>query len=68
MHLQNVGLDEDVDELRLFPDWISYIGDGSVGVETEYGSDIQISSDILLRYEDNHVVSIVESIYPDFRA
>ncbi|KAL8530293.1 hypothetical protein ACS0TY_007358 [Phlomoides rotata] len=26
MHLQNVGLNEDVDELRLFSNWISSIG------------------------------------------
>jgi len=56
---------EDIEERRLFSDWVLAIGDGKIGIRNDVDISINIPTDLLIKSTDNHIQSIVDSTYPN---
>lgn len=66
MRLENVGEGTDVNDLRNFSNWMSSIGDGTLGEDNDGEIDISIPHDLLIKSSDDYIGSIVDAIYPSF--
>ncbi|KAI3934424.1 hypothetical protein MKW98_002931, partial [Papaver atlanticum] len=58
------------DEIEEFAKWILDVGNGKVSSISLDGSEdrdwIQIPSDLLIDYRENHIQTIIDTMYPDF--
>ncbi|KAH7545387.1 hypothetical protein FEM48_Zijuj01G0088100 [Ziziphus jujuba var. spinosa] len=66
MRLQSIDSDIDKDELKAFSEWISSIGDGTIGGPNDGHAMIDIPNDLLIKYTEDSAASIVNSTYPSF--
>lgn len=66
MRLENIGDQNDYVQLNDFSNWLSAIGDGSLGGDNDGESDILIPNDILITESDHYIRSMVEATYPSF--
>lgn len=66
MRLQNIGEANELFQLRDFSNWMSAIGDGTLGDDNDGDAIIEIPHDLLITKTDNFVGSMVEEIYPSF--
>jgi ATP-dependent DNA helicase PIF1 len=55
----------DIEERKLFSDWVLSIGDGTTGVINDVDISVEIPSDLLIPSSGNPIASIVESTYPN---
>jgi len=53
----------DIEERRLFFEWVLAIGDGKVGLINDVDISLHIPPDLLIQSSGNHVQSIVHGIY-----
>ncbi|XP_073130812.1 uncharacterized protein [Henckelia pumila] len=58
------GSDEECAKTRQFSDWIANIGDGKIGEQNDGYATIDIPDDLLLKYCNDPIASIVESTFP----
>lgn len=65
MRLISGASDADIEERRLFSDWVLAIGDGRVGLINDVDISLQIPPELLIHSSGNHVQSIVNSTYPN---
>nr|XP_016499812.1 PREDICTED: ATP-dependent DNA helicase pif1-like [Nicotiana tabacum]XP_016499813.1 PREDICTED: ATP-dependent DNA helicase pif1-like [Nicotiana tabacum] len=68
MRLQGNEIGTNLDELRVFSDWILAIGDGIVGTSVDGNEKVQIPDDLLIKQSVDPTSAIVESTYPDFNS
>nr|XP_048318610.1 uncharacterized protein LOC125418353 [Ziziphus jujuba var. spinosa] len=66
MRLQSIDSDIDKDELKAFSEWISSIGDGTIGGLNDGHAMIDIPDDLLIKDTEDSATSIVNSMYPFF--
>jgi len=55
----------DIEERRLFSEWVLAIGDGKVGLINNVDISLHIPPDLLIQSSGNHVQSIVNSTNPN---
>jgi len=65
MRLLSGASTEDIEERRLFSDWVLAIGDGKMGIRNDVDISINIPPDLLIKSTCNHIQSIVDSTYPN---
>jgi len=65
MRLLSGASDTDIEERRLFSDWVLAICDGKVGLINDVDISLQIPPNLLINSSGNHVQSIVDSTYPN---
>ncbi|XP_019168340.1 PREDICTED: uncharacterized protein LOC109164044 [Ipomoea nil] len=67
LRLRSVQLEIECREIDDFAKWIANIGDGTVGIQFDGGSDITVPERLLLECEDDPIATIVDSTFPNFR-
>ncbi|XP_019160767.1 PREDICTED: uncharacterized protein LOC109157323 [Ipomoea nil] len=67
LRLRSVQSEIECREINDFAKWIANIGDGTVGIHFDGGSDITIPERLLLECEDDPIATIVDSTFPNFR-
>ena len=65
MRLLSGASPDDIEERRLFSDWVLAIGDGKLGLIDDVNISVHIPPELLIHSTSNHVQSIVESTYPN---
>jgi ATP-dependent DNA helicase PIF1 len=65
MRLQSPNSNIDLREIKAFSDWISNIGDGTIGGPNDGHVSIEIPDDLLIKEKEDLVESIVDSTYPN---
>ncbi|XP_073137996.1 uncharacterized protein [Henckelia pumila] len=63
MRIQTLGSDEKCAKTKQISNWIADIGDGKNGVQNDGYATIDIPGDLLLKYCNDHIASIVESTF-----
>ncbi|KAL6580529.1 hypothetical protein OROMI_008553 [Orobanche minor] len=66
MRLQCSSNDIDIEDLRSFSNWLTSIGDGTLGGDNDGEIEIQIPDDLLITKSNDFIRSIVDATYPDF--
>jgi hypothetical protein len=64
MRLLHGSSGQDLQERKMFFDWVLGIGDGTVGENNDVDMKLDIPDDLLIRTSDDPVAAIVEAIYP----
>ncbi|XP_057808736.1 uncharacterized protein LOC131023211 [Salvia miltiorrhiza] len=64
MRLQNMGSSAEAVELEEFSKWIASIGDGTIGSANDGNVNIDIRTDFLIKWSENPIEHIVNTIYP----
>jgi len=54
----------DVEQRRLFSEWVLGVGDGEIGDDNDDDLELDIPSDLLIPNSGDPLASIVESTYP----
>ena len=62
--LKSGGTPDEVEEIRLFADWLLSVGDGNVGGPNDGEVDFDLPGDILIRDATEPVAAIVDDTYP----
>jgi len=57
--------ESDIEERKLFSDWVLRVGDGTTGEINDVDISVEILSDLLIPSSGNPIASIVESTYPN---
>jgi hypothetical protein len=57
-------LSTDIEERRLFSEWVLRIRNGEIGYSSDVDLELDIPSDLLIPNSGDHLASIVESTYP----
>jgi len=57
--------ESDIEERKLFSDWVLRVGDGTTGEINDVDISVEIPSDLLIPSSGNPIASIVESTYPN---
>jgi ATP-dependent DNA helicase PIF1 len=65
MRLLSGGSNSDIEEMRIFSEWILGIGDGSIGDADDECITVQMPEDLLIRGFDDPLAAIVDSTYPN---
>jgi len=65
MRLLNGASDVDIDERRLFSEWVLGIGDGRIGEDNELDKTVIIPPDLLIPSSGDPIESIVDNTYPN---
>ncbi|XP_074300822.1 uncharacterized protein LOC141632146 [Silene latifolia] len=58
---------DNVDDIRIFSEWILEIGDGLAGGENDGKVDLQFPDDLLIQHVADLIASIVNVTYPDLQ-
>ncbi|XP_019160783.1 PREDICTED: uncharacterized protein LOC109157339 [Ipomoea nil] len=67
LRLRSVQSQIECREIEDFAKWIANIGDGTVGIQFDGGSDITVPEHLLLECEEDPIATIVDSTFPNFR-
>jgi ATP-dependent DNA helicase PIF1 len=65
MRLLSGGSHSDIEERRIFSEWILGIGDGSIGDADDECMTVQVPEELLINGFDDPLAAIVESTYPN---
>ena len=55
----------DIEERRLFSDWVLAIGDGKIGQQNDMDISVHIPPELLIQSSGDHVASIMDITYPN---
>ncbi|KAL7608989.1 hypothetical protein Lser_V15G12538 [Lactuca serriola] len=64
MRLQVGCQTNDLDEKKVFAEWIRKIGEGSIGGRNDGAAEVEFPEDVSVRSTRDHIHSIVSIIYP----
>lgn len=65
MRLLSSASESDIEERKLFSDWVLRVGDGTIGEINDVDISVVIPSDLLIPSSGNPIASIVDSTYPN---
>ncbi|XP_057432073.1 uncharacterized protein LOC130724815 [Lotus japonicus] len=64
MRLMRNSSEQDVNEVRMFAEWVLDLGDGKLGEHSDGESDITIPDEFMIPLSSNPISDIVDSVYP----
>ncbi|KEH36616.1 PIF1-like helicase [Medicago truncatula] len=65
MRLLSSASESDIEERKLFSDWVLRVGDGTIGEVNDVDISVVIPSDLLIPSSGNPIAYIVDSTYPN---
>ncbi|XP_016195611.1 uncharacterized protein LOC107636628 [Arachis ipaensis] len=65
MRLESAAQNSDMNELRLFSEWILQVGEGKCGTRIDDRVFVKIASELLIPITDDPIIDIVSVIYPN---